>query len=122
MARRLPLYQQIYQQLLEDIRTGKYPPGSQLPTEKELAEAYGVSRITSKRALTELAEAGFIERIRGRGSFVHAQGKSAEQAPRAHKCKRIGFIAQDVGHAFGWSSFQASKERAAGLDFRSFSG
>jgi len=117
MARRQPLYQQIYEQLLEDIRTGKYPPGSQLPTEKELAEAYGVSRITSKRALTELAEAGFIERIRGRGSFVHAQGKSAEQAPRAHKCKRIGFIAQDVGHAFGLELLSGIERESGRLGF-----
>lgn len=117
MARRQPLYQQIYEQLLEDIRTGKYPPGSQLPTEKELAQAYGVSRITSKRALTELADAGLIERIRGRGSFVHARAQSAERAAPAQRSKRIGFIAQDVGHAFGMELLAGVERESGRLGF-----
>lgn len=71
VTRHLPLYRRIYQHLLSDIQSGKYPPGAKLPTEKELAKAYGVSRITSKRALTMLAEEGLVDRIRGRGSFVH---------------------------------------------------
>lgn len=65
-----PLYQQIYNDLERAIQTGKFPPGSQLPTEKELSAEYQVSRITSKRALTELELAGHIYRVRGKGSFV----------------------------------------------------
>ncbi len=40
-----------YRDLLTGIRDGKYPKDSRLPSEKELSQAYGVSRITSKRAL-----------------------------------------------------------------------
>ncbi|MHA3066068.1 GntR family transcriptional regulator [Lacticaseibacillus saniviri] len=65
-----PQYQQILDILKQQIQTQQLPPGSQLPTEMQLAEQYGVSRITSKRALTELESAGFIERVQGRGSFV----------------------------------------------------
>jgi len=113
MARHQPLYKQIYQQLLLDIRAGKYPPGSQLPTEKELARAYGVSRITSKRALAELAEAGLIDRIRGRGSFVHIDARHTERPAPAQRPRRIGFIAQDLGHAFGLELL-AGVERESG--------
>lgn len=117
MARREPLYKQIYQQLLQDIRAGKYPPGSQLPTEKELARAYGVSRITSKRALAELAEAGLIDRIRGRGSFVHADAGGVERLAAAQRPKRIGFIAQDLGHAFGMELLVGVERESARLGF-----
>ena len=65
-----PLYKKIYVDLEKAILAGTYPPGSQLPTEMELSKSYQVSRITSKRALTELEQAGFIFRIRGKGSFV----------------------------------------------------
>ncbi|KAF1296662.1 GntR family transcriptional regulator [Enterococcus sp. JM4C] len=65
-----PLYKKIMSDLQQAIQTGELAIDSQLPTEKELSETYGVSRITSKRALTELEQAGLIYRIQGRGSFV----------------------------------------------------
>lgn len=65
-----PLYQRIYDDLKQRIQSGELPYESQLPTEKELSEIYQVSRITSKRALTELEQAGLIYRVQGRGSFV----------------------------------------------------
>ena len=64
------LYQRIYNDLLEGIQTQSYPPGGRLPSEKELAEQYGVSRITSKKALEMLAERNFITRRPGKGSYV----------------------------------------------------
>ena len=64
------MYETIYNDLLEGIRNGTYPAGSRLPSEKELAGQYGVSRITSKKALELLAERGMISRMPGRGSFV----------------------------------------------------
>ena len=44
-------YRKIYSDLLQGIKTGSFPPGSRVPSEKELAEQYGVSRITTKKAL-----------------------------------------------------------------------
>ena len=81
-----PLYQVILANLKEEILNGTLPIGAQLPTEKELSERYQVSRITSKRALTELEQAGLIERVRGKGSFVKAQ---TAVGPRS---KRILFL------------------------------
>ncbi|MBM7652212.1 GntR family transcriptional regulator [Neobacillus cucumis] len=65
-----PLYEKIYLNLLNQIETGQLKPSDQVPTEKELADRYQVSRITSKKALEKLVQIGAIERIRGRGSYV----------------------------------------------------
>ncbi|MBT2698566.1 substrate-binding domain-containing protein [Bacillus sp. ISL-40] len=65
-----PLYEKIYLNLLNQIETGQLKPRDQVPTEKELADQYQVSRITSKKALEKLVQIGAIERIRGKGSFV----------------------------------------------------
>ncbi|OZB91317.1 substrate-binding domain-containing protein [Paenibacillus sp. XY044] len=65
-----PLYTKLYQYLKEKIESSEYLPEQQLPTEVELAEQFGVSRITSKRALSELEREGYIYRKRGSGSYV----------------------------------------------------
>ena len=70
-----PLYQLIYEHLKQDILNQRYPFGSQVPTEKELTATYQVSRITAKRALTELESDGFIQRTPGKGSFVSYQNQ-----------------------------------------------
>lgn len=82
-----PLYRKIYEDLERAIASGEFTHGNQLPTEKELSETYQVSRITSKRALTELEQAGFISRIRGKGSFVKDRSQKA-----AKKANQILFI------------------------------
>jgi GntR family transcriptional regulator len=71
----VPLYYQLENVLREKITSGTFIPGEQLPTESELIEQYGVSRITVRQALTTLAEEGLIERQQGRGTFV-AQRKT----------------------------------------------
>jgi len=66
----IPLYYQLENVLREKITSGTFPPGERLPTEIELIEAYGVSRITVRQALSALTEEGLIERQQGRGTFV----------------------------------------------------
>ena len=65
-----PLYGQMYNLLRERIMTGRFAPGSLLPGEQELSRLFGVSRITVKRALNELAASGYVARQRGRGTVV----------------------------------------------------
>src|SRR5262245_36922522 len=65
-----PLYENIYLNLLKQIETGQLQPKNQVPNEKEFADQYQVSRITSKKALDILMQTGAIERIRGKGSYV----------------------------------------------------
>ncbi|WP_230130029.1 GntR family transcriptional regulator [Bacillus sp. CECT 9360] len=66
----LALYEQVYQSLKKDIIDGKYKTGDRIPSEKELSDAFQVSRITSKRALEELVEDGIVYRTQGKGTFV----------------------------------------------------
>jgi GntR family transcriptional regulator, N-acetylglucosamine utilization regulator len=76
----VPLYHQLKQIFLEEIRSGKLKPDDRLPSEDEVAVAYGVSTITVRRTLTDLASAGYIRRERGRGTFVLRP--PIEQGPR----------------------------------------
>ncbi|MFP5107412.1 UTRA domain-containing protein [Neobacillus sp. C211] len=65
-----PLYDQLKQILKEAIDQGVYKSGERLPNETELCELYGVSRITVRRAIQDLADEGFLERKQGKGTFV----------------------------------------------------
>jgi DNA-binding LacI/PurR family transcriptional regulator len=65
-----PLYEQIEDQVKHNIISGKYKEGHQLPPELQLSEELGVSRNTVRQALVNLAKDGYIERSKGRGSFV----------------------------------------------------
>lgn len=66
----MPLYQQIFMILKARIGAGELNPGDLLPGEHELCAELGVSRITVKRALNDLADAGLVVRERGRGTRV----------------------------------------------------
>jgi len=77
----LPLYHQLFELLLGQIVGGQIKPHEAIPTELELSEMYGVSRITVRRALDELERRGYIQRERGRGTFVspaHVQRAAAK--------------------------------------------
>jgi GntR family transcriptional regulator len=66
----VPLYHQIFLMLRDDIVTGQRGHGTVLPSEDELAGLHGVSRITARRALEELANHNFVERRRRTGTRV----------------------------------------------------
>ncbi len=65
-----PLHAQIRRELESRIRDGQWPPGTRVPTEAELGEQFGVSRITVQRALRDMADVGLVVRYRRRGTFV----------------------------------------------------
>ncbi|MBE3000129.1 winged helix-turn-helix transcriptional regulator [Nocardiopsis sp. HNM0947] len=52
------------------VDTGKLRPGSRLPPERELAESYGVSYMTVRRAMKELRERGVVVSVHGKGTFI----------------------------------------------------
>ncbi len=66
----VPLHHQVYLDLRLALDSGEWLPGDRLPPERELAERYGCSLITVRRALTELTREHRLERTRGRGTFV----------------------------------------------------
>ncbi len=66
----VPLHHQVYLDLSAALDADEWRPGDRLPPERELAERYGCSLITVRRALSELAREQRLERTRGRGTFV----------------------------------------------------
>ncbi len=70
LAGPVPLHHQVYLDLRAALDAGEWRPGDRLPPERELAERYGCSLITVRRALGDLARERRLERTRGRGTFV----------------------------------------------------
>ncbi len=64
------LYEQIVQQIEHSILSGELKPGNQLPSERDLAQQFGVSRTAVREAVKALREKGLVEAYTGRGTFV----------------------------------------------------
>ncbi|MGH3326325.1 MAG: GntR family transcriptional regulator [Streptomycetales bacterium] len=67
------VWQQVADEIAADIAAGRLAPGAKLPNEAELTRQYGVSRVTTRRAIKELADRGLLEVVHGRGTFVVSQ-------------------------------------------------
>lgn len=78
---RSPLYVQIKQHILGDIRKGVWKPGEKLPTELDLAERFGVSVGTVRRAMGGLEDEGIISRREGSGTFVRTYKGTGSRNP-----------------------------------------
>lgn len=70
------LHRQLFLVLHDEIGRGALAAGDALPTEQSLCDQFGVFRITMRRALADLADAGLIQRRHGIGSFVTEQATS----------------------------------------------
>lgn len=64
------LWQQVYDDLMGEIRSGALAVDDRLPSELEMAEQYGVSRDVIRRAKEVLADEGWLIVLHGRGTFV----------------------------------------------------
>lgn len=67
---RSPRYHQVYSTLRGWIFDGTFQPGSKLPPESDLCEEFGVSRITSRKAIDLLVQENLIIRVQGKGTYV----------------------------------------------------
>src|SRR5512140_3238466 len=65
-----PLYARIQEYIAELILSGKLAPDSKIQSEREFSDDLGVSRMTVRRALTELVHEGLLERKHGSGTYV----------------------------------------------------
>ena len=68
-----PMYIQLAEQLEEDINNKIYADGEKLPSENQLCEKYGVSRITVRQALEKLEEKNLLFSVHGKGTYVHRE-------------------------------------------------
>ncbi|SHE12539.1 Arabinose metabolism transcriptional repressor [Chlamydia abortus] len=103
-----PMYEKIFEILVQDIRNGKYRRGQRIPSEMELAEKYNVSRITSRKSLEMIASQGLIARKPGKGSFVvdAMEQTPDDQASSYMPVRRtdvpvLGLIMTDFGESYG---------------------
>jgi GntR family transcriptional regulator of arabinose operon len=126
-----PMYEKIFDVLRSGIRSGQYQVGDRVPSEKELADEYNVSRITSKRALELLAGEGLIVRRPGRGSFV-ADPAAVHPGPNSQASvlrspfmngktdgkKLVGLVITDFGDAYGTGLIYGMEE--ASRQFNSY--
>ena len=65
-----PRYLRLAKTFAERIKSGELPPGDSLPPERKIAELFGVSRVTVRRALDRLASDGLIDQRQGSGTYV----------------------------------------------------
>ncbi|MGH8222705.1 MAG: histidine utilization repressor [Woeseiaceae bacterium] len=66
----IPRYQQLKQDIIARISRGELRPRDRVPSENDLVDSAGVSRMTANRALRELNDEGYVERVAGVGTFV----------------------------------------------------
>ena len=110
MTTQKPRYQQLKDLIIGRILSGDLQPADRVPSENELAVAMQVSRMTANRAMRELNDEGYVERIAGRGTFVadfrarsqlvEVQNIADEIAGRGHRHTST-VLQQSLQHARG---------------------
>ena len=105
-----PRYQQLKDLIIDRIATGDLQPSDRVPSEHELVEAMNVSRMTANRALRELHDEGYVERIAGRGTYV------SDFRSQSHLVA-VQNIADEIaarGHNHACTVLRQSRQRARG--------
>ena len=96
----LPKHQRIFEAVLADIESGRYQPGSFVPSEMQLVRRFGVSRPTAARALRDLQAAGYLIRKVGAGTYVrqtaNKQGHFGLLAPGFDSREFLGYISAAI--------------------------
>ncbi len=109
-ARPIPRYQQLKDMIVARISSGELRPHDRVPSENELVGLMNVSRMTANRALRELTDEGFVDRVAGRGTFV------ADFRSRSHVLE-VHNIADEItrrGHAHTCEVIKHSRQNARG--------
>ncbi len=107
----LAKYRQIGEQLAEAIRSGAYAPGAKLPTERELAERFGVHRMTVRQATASLVVQGLVVKRLPSGIFV--RDDTPVQSER-----RVNLICPEGDHAQAHGFIREGSRQAAELNLR----
>ena len=111
-----PLYRQLSARLEQEIRSGSLAVDDRLPFESELAETYGLNRLTVRAALASLSQRGLIRTVRGVGSFVAAapirhEISGAREASLTRAMRERGHVVTQ--HLLSSSHDEDSRARAA---------
>lgn len=93
-----PIYEQIADQIKEQIMSGALAAGDALPSMRLLAKDLRISVITTKRAYEELERAGFLENVPGKGCFVAPQNRELLREAQLRKIEEHLSQAVDEAH------------------------
>ena len=96
-----PLYQQIYEDIKGKIEDGAYAEGDRIPSEQELCATYGASRITVRRAISDLCTNGYLVKRQGVGTFVSRPRIFRELRRSGHTIRTFTDICRDNGARAG---------------------
>ncbi|MBP1994541.1 GntR family transcriptional regulator [Paenibacillus eucommiae] len=120
----VPLYQQIIDDFKNKIMLGELKPNDPLPSQIELSRIYKTSEMTMRKALSILADEGFIYRIRKKGSFIGTNPSVAPDPGSSRLLDKIYFVHQQskitlLNQSFYLSMFEGIKQICAenGTDF-----
>lgn len=105
-----PRYQQLKDLIIGRISNGDLRPRDRVPSENDLVESMNVSRMTANRALRELTDEGYVDRIAGRGTFV------SDFRARSHVLE-VQNIADEIarrGHTHSCEVLRQSRQHARG--------
>lgn len=105
-----PRYQQLKDMIIARISSGELRPLDRVPSENELVESMSVSRMTANRAMRELTNEGYVERVTGRGTFV------SDFRARSHVLE-VHNIADEIvlrGHQHSCEVLRQSRQQARG--------
>lgn len=105
-----PRYQQLKDLIIGRISNGDLGPRDRVPSENDLVESMNVSRMTANRALRELTDEGYVDRIAGRGTFV------SDFRARSHVLE-VQNIADEIarrGHTHSCEVLRQSRQHARG--------
>lgn len=105
-----PKFEEIKQYILAQIESGEWAEDSRVPSENQLAELFGCSRMTARRSLTELTESGVLERSQGLGTFV--AGLKSQSSMMA--IRNIADEIKDRGHGYSVQQVSLSQASATG--------
>ncbi len=115
----IALHHQIKEDLSLHLRSGRWPPGFELPTEESLCRYYGVSRGTLRRAIGDLVTEGYIERHRGRGSFVRRPKLESGVVSTYERFRVVGPPLDPGGRVLACRRVRAVKDVGSMLDVTS---
>ncbi|MBB6672491.1 GntR family transcriptional regulator [Cohnella nanjingensis] len=115
-----PMYQYVINDIKRKIEAGELKPHDPLPSQIDLAKAYGTSEITSRRALSDLVQEGYVYRIRGKGSFIQENPAFAEAKPiRSIYLAHLNHTIEGFNHPFFSNMFDGINTvcEENGIDF-----
>lgn len=110
-----PLYQLVKRKITESLRNEEWKPGQPIPPERVLAERYGVSIGTLRKAVDELMAKNILVRLQGRGTFVSTHDQDRYLFSFFHITRHDGHKVFPETELLEFSKIKADKDVAAKL-------